>query len=179
MLARVTVTDLATEVSMTATEVARLGWCVGVTTVSSSVPTSTPRTTAANTRTAVEAGASGEPGVAVRLAVAVGSGAGTGSARAPGVLTPRPRRPGYVTPSPALLRDINTNTRALTITSLLNILENINMVSINLVNIIPDNLYNITPDNPYNITPDNLDNISPGKMDRITTANTISKITTC
>ena len=183
MLARETVTDLATEVSMTATEAARQGWCVGATTVSSSVPTSTPRTTAVNTQTAVEAGASGEPGVTAAGAVAVDSGAGTGTAGVLAVLTPRPRRPGYVTLSPATLRDININTRALTITSLLNIMDNISMVSINLANISinPDNMGNITPDNLFNISPGNLFNISPGniKTDRITTANTISKIINC
>ena len=44
--ARVTVTDLGTEVSMMVMPAARVIWCVGVTTVSSLGPTSTRRTTA-------------------------------------------------------------------------------------------------------------------------------------
>ena len=51
---RETVTDLGTEVSMMGIKAARLDWCVGVTTVSSSVLTSTPRTTAVNSLMAVE-----------------------------------------------------------------------------------------------------------------------------
>ena len=101
MLARETVTDLMTEVSMTVTEAARQDWCVGVTTVSSSVPTSTPRTTAANTRTAVEAGASGESSATVTRRVVWGGGPDTGTARDPAVLTPLSPSRGSVTLSPA------------------------------------------------------------------------------
>ena len=101
MLARATVTDLMTEVSMTATEAARLDWCVGVTTVSSSVLTSTQRTIAVNIQTAVEAGASGESSAPAARAVGWAGGPGTGSARAPAVLTPLSHSRGSVTLSPA------------------------------------------------------------------------------
>ena len=101
MLARATVTDLVMEVSMTATEAARQGWCVGPTTVSSSVPTSTPRTTAVNTRTAVEVGGSGESSGPAARAVDWAAGRGTGSARVPAVLTPLSPSRGSVTLSPA------------------------------------------------------------------------------
>ena len=97
MLARETVTDLTMEVSMTATEAARADWCVGATTASSSAPTSTPRTTAVNTRTAVEAGASGESSVPAARAVVWVGGPGTGTARVPAVLTPLSLSRGSVT----------------------------------------------------------------------------------
>ena len=86
---------------MTATEAARQGWCVGPTTVSSSVPTSIPRTTAVNTLTAVEAGASGEASAPAARAVVWGAGPGTGSARVPAVLTPLSLSRDFVTLSPA------------------------------------------------------------------------------
>ena len=182
MLVRATVTDLRTEVSMTATEAAGPAWCAAPTTASSSEPTSTPRTTAASTLTAVEAGGPGLPGVAAAGAVEEVSGAGTGSARARAVLTPPPPRPGYATVSPAHQWDININTRDLTSNSSLAsitdrdsiIMDNISLVNLNLGNINPDNM------DPDNIKQGNinleLDNIS---MDRITTGNTISKIINC
>ena len=101
MLARETVTDLMTEVSMTVTEAAEQDWCAGVTTVSSSVPTSTPRTTAVNTQTAVEAGASGESSVPAARVVVWAGGPDTGTARVPAVLTPLSPSRGSVTPSHA------------------------------------------------------------------------------
>ena len=196
MSARATVTARMTGVSMTATEGAGLAWCAGATTASSSEPTSTRRTTAASTRTAVEAGGSGGPGVPAVRAVGEASGAGTGSVRAPAVPTPQHPRPGYATTSPAQPRAINTNTRDLTNTRVLtnssnkvnnraNIMgrDNINQDNINQDNISMDNIsmdsINLVMTNLDNISMVNismdsikLDNIS---MDRITTGNTISK----
>ena len=101
MLARETVTGLVMEVSMMGTEAAWLDWCAGPTTVSSSEPTSTRRTTAASSQTAVEVGEPGGPGAPAASPVVVGTGVETDTAGVLAVLTPRPLRPGYVTHSHA------------------------------------------------------------------------------
>ena len=82
---------------MTATEAAWLDWCVGATTVSSSEPTSTLRTTAVSSQTGAEAGDSGESSVPAARAVVWVAGPGTGTARVLAVLTPLSLSRGSVT----------------------------------------------------------------------------------